>query len=286
MLKGIIAALSLIAGAAPLSCIAATRFIESRDTVTAGVLVKDIKSAGGSFGDKVAMAALRLEGIPAGEALDNDSIGAAVIGFSQLDDLGFVNSSLALAMASETSLAAWRDYGDALVGVSRRKGVDNGFAGKMIYGSDWVGDNIYRGNLVELTERYSGGNTFRTKSLDKVTFEKEKYPALSDSTCYDAVRMIEMGFRTHKIPHLKKETISKKEILGDMRDGDIVILLGNDPRFDYYDIGIVKMRADGPHLVHVNETVGKVMEESEPLVRWMKRETKRFYGYRWLRPVK
>ncbi|MDE6668056.1 MAG: DUF1460 domain-containing protein [Muribaculaceae bacterium] len=262
------------------------RMAAPADTVRAARMVNELRQVpvNGLIGPRVAAAAVMLIDMEGGQPLDNDSIGTAIIGFERTDGLGMVNMAMALAKAAGSPLGRWQDYGEALVNVSRRRGEDTGFASKMIYGADWVTDNVYRGNVTDLTERYSGSNVFKTKSLDKISFKRADYPALADSATYDALRMVEMGYRTHKIPHLKKETINKKDILNDLRDGDIIMMLGSDPRFDIYDIGIVHLQADGPHFIHVSPSAGKVVEEADPLPRWFKKENQYFYGYRWLRP--
>lgn len=280
---GILAA-AVVMAACALPAAAQVRYAQPSDTVRAKEILTGLRVVPGlDTGKLVALGAGALTGAEAGEPVDNDSIATVCVSFGPFDDLGFVNAAMALAKGAESQLGRWQDYGDALVSVSRRRGVDKGFSSRMIYGADWVNDNVYRGNLTDLTERYSASNIFKTKSLDGVTFNRSRYRALADSATYEAVRMVEMGFRSHKIPHLKKETINKKEILGDMRDGDILMLLGSDPRFDIYDMGVVVLRADGPHIIHVSETEGKVVEEPEPLPRWFKRENQHFYGYRWLR---
>lgn len=265
---------------------AAIRVATPSDTVTAARMVSELRAmpGGTSIGPRVAAAAVMLTGVAAGQPLDNDSTGTAIIGFERTDGLGLVNMAMALAQAAGSPLGRWQDYGEALVNVSRRRGEDTGFASKMMYGADWVTDNVYRGNISDLTERYSGSNVFKTKSLDKISLNRADYPALADSATYEALRMVEMGYRTHKIPHLKKETLSKKDILEDLRDGDIIMMLSSDPRFDIYDIGIVHIQPDGPHFIHVSPSTGKVVEEAEVLPRWFKKENQYFYGYRWLRP--
>lgn len=255
------------------------------DTVKAAEMLSALRSdQDRQTGHLAARGALMLCGTPSGTAPDNDSVATVKVDFSAIDRLGVLNTSLALAKGAQSQLGRWQDYGEAMVEVSRRRGVDKGFPSKMIYGADWINDNVYRGNVTELTERYSSSNIFKTKSLDAVSYNRQDYPAMADSTVYEAVRMVEMGFRTHKIPHLKKETINKKEILSAMKDGDIIMMLGPDIRYDLYDCGIVVVRDDGPHLVHVSASEGKVVEEADPLPRYFKKENQYFYGYRWLRP--
>lgn len=197
--------------------------------------------------------------------------------------LTFINTVAALSKAKcDFSRPGWRDFADCLVAMSCRRGEEDGFASLMWHAGDWVGDNIYRGNLRELTEDYSGAVS-RTKSLDHYSRNRGDYAALSDSATYEKVRMTEMGFRTHRVPMLKKETINKKEVVEDLRDGDIIILNPQEDGIDIRKIGFVVNREDGPHLIHLDEERGEVVEESEPLPRWFKMKTKYFNGYRILR---
>ena len=98
--------------------------------------------------------------------------------------------------------------------------------------------------------------------------------------------MVEMGFRTHKVPHLKREQAFNRDIMSEMRDGDIIILLTPEQSTDALEIGVVREREDGFHLIHPSRTEGKVVEEKEALDRYLKRNAKRTYGWRWLRLAK
>ena len=151
----------------------------------------------------------------------------------------------------------------------------------MVYAADWIVDNKSRGLVTEITENYS--DSFKTKSLDFVTRNRGKYASLKDSSTYEAQKMVEMGFRTHKIPHMKRESSGNKDVAADLREGDIVMVMTNDPLLDTLTIGFLKKRDDGMHLIHVSREAGKVVEEEEPLPRFMKRNAKNTYGWRWLR---
>lgn len=254
------------------------------DTVKVRKILESLWETGAPYGERVLMAAKALEGTPLSEARDNDEDGTVVIDLHGFDRLGFANTVLALAEASMKKVPTVREYELAYESVSRRKGEDNGFASQLIYGSDWIVDNVYRGHMKEMTE-YLGGGGFKTKTLDRVTRNRDKYPALKDSATYDKVRMTEMGYRSHRIPHLKKQSVGNKEIHELMKPGDIIIMLGNDIDFDYYDIGFVEMRGGVPYLVHIPTGGDKVATDSYDLPRLFKVENQHFYGYRWLRPT-
>lgn len=283
-LSGKILGYILPALAIALSCqtVSAVRIHNASDTVMVNSMITKFSEPGGKVSAKVGPVAEAFSGIAYAETTKNDSVGSVVINLSEFDDIDFLNSVLAMAKTLTGPNPRWREYAANLENVGYRRGVDKGFVTKMIYGGDWIVDNVFRGNVKELTE-YDNNPSYKTKSLEYITRHREEYKALSDSATYADMKMVEMGFRTHKIPHLKKEWASKEPILADMRDGDIIFFLTNDPEYDIYLIGIVKMREDGPHLIHVSKEEGKVIEDPQILPRHIKKETKRIYGWRWLR---
>lgn len=254
------------------------------DTAKVSSLLKATSEKGGSIGQRCVTAARELEGTPWAPPADNDSLGTIMINLHGFDRLGFVNIVLAAAEASMNTLPRVEEFEKSLESFSRRKGIDTGFASQLIYGSDWVVDNVYRGKLKEMTEYLTGGGV-KTKTLDYISRHKDEYPALKNPEVLDKVKMMEMGYRSHRIPHLKKQSIGNKTVTELMNAGDIVILLSNELDFDIYDIGIVDMENGEPHLIHISRESGKVVRDPYPLSRLFKLENQHFYGYRWLRPV-
>lgn len=235
-------------------------------------------------GERLVAVSKLLTGIPLQSPSDNDSIGTIYVNFHGLDRLGFVNNSLALMKASGKQSPLFRDYINALESVSRRKGVDDGFVSQHFYGAEWVVDNVFRGNLEERTE-YDNGGGFKTKTLDYISRHPEEFPALKDSVNLEKIKTIELGFRSHRIPHLKKQSAGNKTTHEQMKAGDIIIMLSPEPDRDIYDIGIIDMKDGVPYMVHISTVDGVVTEDPYPINRLFKLENQHFYGYRWLRPV-
>lgn len=242
------------------------------------------KTKGDTYGQRIVTAAKALSGIPYGKASDNDSIGSIVIRLDTLNQREFLNVALAAAKASYATNPGLRDFELALEEVSRKKGTDTGFPSQFIYGADWIVDNVYRGNVKEMTD-YVPGSVFKTKTLDYVSRHKDEFPAMNDSLVRDKIRVMEMGYRSHRIPHQKKQTINNKAIKELIRDGDIIMMLAPEDDFDIYDIGIVAMKDNEPYLIHISREKGMVVEDEYPISRLFKIEGQFFYGYRWLRPT-
>lgn len=253
------------------------------DTVAVSRILQQAAEKGGNLGERCVFVAKELIDTPWAPPLDNDSVGTIVINMHGFDRLGFVNTVLALAEASRQKLPTVREFERQYETYCRRKGEDTGFDSQLIYGADWIVDNVYRGNLKEMTE-YLGGGGFKTKTLDYITRHRDQYPALKDEATYDKVRMIEMGYRSHRIPHMKKQSAGNKPLHELMKDGDIIMMLSPEIDFDVYDIGVVEMKDGQPHLIHISHGSGSVVEDPYPMSRLFKLEGQFFYGYRWLRP--
>ena len=256
----------------------------AEDTIKVSEILKKTAAHGGTLGERCVFVAKELADTPWAPAADNDEQGTIMINMHGFDRMGFTNTVLALAKASMQNLPRVKEFERFYEELSRRKGQDDGFTSQLFYGAEWIVDNIYRGNLKEMTE-YIGGGGFKTKTLDYLTRHKGEFPALADPAVYDKVRMNEMGYRSHRIPHLKKQSIGNKSIHELMLDGDIIMMLTPEIDYDVYDIGIVEMRDGEPYLIHVDHDKGVVTEDPYPLSRLFKLEGQHFYGYRWLRPA-
>ena len=266
----------------PVALEAKVRYSSPQDSAKAMALVEKAMEAD-NYGDKIVAAAKALQGVKRGRAADNDSIGTVVVRLDSLSQREFIYMALSAAKAALRSVPSIKDFEAALIDISRRKGQDEGFASQFFYGSDWIVDNVYRGNLKEMTEYLDGGSS-RTKTLDYVSRHSNEFPALADSATMEKIRLVEYGYRSHRIPHLKKQSIGNKIVKELLQNGDIIIMSPPETDFDIYDIGIVSMENGEPYLIHISRETNEVTLDPYPLTRLFKIESQFFYGYRWLRP--
>lgn len=258
------------------------RYKNTEDAIKIMEIINSLKEE--DYGKRIVEAAQTLKGIPLGKSADNDTIGTMVVRLDSLNQREFIYLSMALAKTAQLTVPSLREFEKNLENISRRKGIDEGFASQFLYGSDWIVDNVYRGNLKEMTEYVENGNS-RTKTLDYVSRHPEQFPAMSDSVVADKVKVVEFGYRSHRIPHLKKQSINNKKVKEELRSGDIIILSPMDYDFDIYDIGIVRVEDGEPYLIHISREKNEVGIDSYPLSRLFKNEGQHFYGFRWLRPI-
>lgn len=235
-------------------------------------------------GRRVAEVAEMFIGRGADADYKTDSLAGLRLNVDTFTPMSFVNTALAIASASTTRMPSEAVVEQKLQDYSCRRGENIGFASLMWHSSDWVLDNIYRDNLKELTESYAGARS-KIKSLDYMSRHRDEFKALANEETFDKVKMLEWGFRNHRLPMLPKSAIGKKEVAQDMRDGDILILIANNDGEDIYQIGVVKNDEDGAHLIHFDPAKGMVVKEPEPMKRYFNLVSKYFSGFRWLRAV-
>ena len=260
------------------------RYHCEQDTTEAMLIIRELYNPGGNPSELTARIAERFVGRPAADVTKSDTLGKPEIRLDGFDEFSFVNTVAALAkIATTPGVIRPKDVEKGIENMSFRRGEANGFHTRMMYGGDWIVDNRSRGNVKELTEDYS--ENFKTKSLTAVTRHRDEYAALKDSATYERQRMVEMGYRTFKIPHMKRESTEWKQVAADLKDGDLIMLLTPNEDTDIFEMGYIVQRQDGFHLIHLSEREGKVVEEQELLGRYIRRRAKEIYGWRWLRII-
>ena len=264
----------------------AVRYHCGADSVKVMQLIEATRESGNAsmatLGDKIVAAAKSLVGIPLAGAVDNDSIGTLVVRLDSLSRRELVYMAIAAAKTSQLTAPSLRDFEKNLEDISRKKGVDEGFVSQYLYAADWVGDNVYRDNIKEMTEYVENGN-YRTKTLDYVSRHPDQFPAMANPEVADKIKTMEFGFRSHRIPHLKKHAIGNKNVKELLQNGDIIIMNPNDSDSDVFDIGIVTIENNEPVLIHIPHGESLVSIDQFPLSRRFKIDGQYFYGFRWLR---
>lgn len=204
------------------------------------------------------------------------------VNLDTLDNLELIEYSLAAARASMQPQAGVRDFLDELMNVRYRRGDNNGFPARLRYMSDWIADNSYRGNVRELTFDLPG-NTSTARTLDHITRHRDEYPALADSTVFERMQSLEMGYRLHKFPYMKKESASKKQVTELLADGDILVVVPRSSDIDSSDMGIGRLVDGKLFLFHGDEESGRIGLDPVPFAEWLRLRAKQLSGYRVLR---
>lgn len=245
------------------------------------LLISGAREHGGSVAGRTGVAADLMAGSRYEKTSHLDSVdGPMKICLDAMDEFEFIEYAIAAAKASLKPGARQRDFISELQGIRYRRGENNGFTSRLRYASDWIADNCYRNGLQEVTYDLPG-NVFTSRTLDNITRNKMDYPALSDSVTLERMEMLEMGYRAHKVPYMKRETIGKKNVVEHLRDNDIIVIV--DRSADFLDIGFIRIQEGRPFIMHASRKEGVVKLEKEPLSELMKLRAKEITGYRVLR---
>lgn len=192
------------------------------------------------------------------------------VNLDELDCTTFVETSMALAYTVGETRRSWRDYVYNLRRMRYRNGEVNGYPSRLHYICDWAVDNIHRGNLKDATREFPRCNEM-ARTVDFMSTNRDRYPALSDSANYARIRSIESGYRLHRFPYIKTTDLDRKEIKDFFRHGDVVALVSALKNLDVSHMGIVVKKDGETYLLHASSKDGKVEVSGRSLADFMKR---------------
>lgn len=224
-------------------------------------------------GERVLAAAHKFMGKPyVAGTLDNDLNEKLVVNLDQFDCTTFVETVMALCITAGERRTSWRDYVATLESLRYRGGELDGYPSRLHYVSDWIVDNSHRGNLIEVTNRFPEYRT-QEKTIDFMTRNASKYPALADSTNFARMKSYEMGYRRHRFPYLPYASLNNKAVKEKLNDGDIVALLSKTNWLDVQHMGIVeKDSKNTPYIIHASSKEGCVTLSKMPLAEYLKKQ--------------
>lgn len=246
---------------------------EAADTTAITAMLD--KASGRNFANpeaRVAFFARMFEGVPyAAHTLEGEPE-VLTVRIDSLDCTTFVETAMALAFTVGEGRSSWRDFIYNLRRIRYRGGEVDGYPSRLHYISDWAVDNKYRGNFHDATTSFPRYNTV-VRSIDFMTDNRDRYPALADSAVYARIRSVENGYRNHRFPYLKTIDLGSKDIKASFHDGDVVALVSNLKNLDVTHMGIVvkESPAAEPYLLHASLSDGKVEVSARPLAEFMKK---------------
>lgn len=240
---------------------------------------------------RVAFFARKLIGTPS--ALKSDILEADTLEYTlnvhELTPLGLISTCVALAKAYETSSDPnWRDFAVKYESTMFKGGKATDFVSRFLYPSDWIADNIFRGNVVDATSNIDYLEAKRKeKSIDYISNHKESFKAFAKPKNYDRLKMLEMGFRNHQIPYISNGDLTNpKRYKAQAKEGDMFFLLAPDFNLDHRDMGILTWEGDNLMIIMLAPSGEKVTMEELPFENYVKRNVKRIKGARIIRIAK
>ncbi len=194
------------------------------------------------------------------------------VNLDSLDCTTFVETAMALAYTIVEQRTSWRDFVYNLRRLRYRNGEVDGYPSRLHYIADWVVDNQHRGNFRDATREFPRYNE-TSRTIDFMSTNRDKYPALADDDNYKRMRRIEEGYRQHRFPYIKTIDLQNKAIKAAFHNGDVIALVSNLKNLDVTHMGIVvKDTPDAePYLLHASSTDGKVEISARPLDDFLKK---------------
>lgn len=230
--------------------------------------------------ERVAFIGRKFLGTPYGAHTLEGDTEVLTVRLDSIDCTTFVETALAMAYTVGENRTSWRDFLYNLRRLRYRGGEINGYSSRLHYIADWAVDNIHRGNLAEATRLFPKVN-YIVRTIDFMSANADRYPALADSATLARIRSVEEGYRSHRFPYLKTGDLSARPMKAALRNGDVVAFVSNLRNLDVTHMGIiVKDSPDAePQVLHASSSQGKVVVDSLPLVDFL-RKNRHWVGIR------
>lgn len=222
--------------------------------------------------ERVAFFGKQFIGTPYGAHTLEGPVEILTVNLDSLDCTTFVETAMALSSTIGEHRSSWRDFIYNLRRLRYRNGEVDGYPSRLHYIADWVVDNQHRGNFRDATREFPRYNE-TTRTIDFMSTNRDKYPALADDENYRRIRRIEEGYRQHRFPYIKTIDLHSKAIKAAFHNGDVVALISNLKNLDVTHMGIiVKESPDAePYLLHASSSDGKVEISQRPLDDFLKK---------------
>lgn len=219
------------------------------------------------IGEVMARIGVSLVGTPyVPQTLEVDGPERLVVNFRGLDCVTFVENVYALARtvkAIEPDRLADRaglegDYERMLRTVRYRNGLIDGYASRLHYFSDWIGQNGRKGLVRDITADLGG--VLDAERIDFMSTHPTSYRQLADPDVVRDVASVEAALSATGRYMIPEDRVGS--VAGEIRNGDIIAATSTVPGLDVAHTGLA-LWVDGQlHLLHA-PLVGEAVQISE-----------------------
>ena len=262
-----------------------------QDTIVINAMLSSTELKDMPINARLSFFAKQLVGAPSSlreEILEADTM-IYTVNIHSFTPLSLISTCIALAQAYETSSSPnWRDFAEKYENVMFKKGEATDFVSRFLYPSDWIADNIFRGNVSDATTNLEGLiPKKKEKSLDYISHHRDSFKALAKENNFDRLKMLEMGFRNHRIPFITNgDLMNSSRFKPQAQEGDIFFLLTPDFNLDSREMGILTYEGDKLLIIQLSPSKDAVTLEELPFEHYVKRNVKRIQGARIIRIAK
>lgn len=234
-----------------------------------------------SDADRIMFFAKSMIGIPyCGGTLDVNENESLVVRTYSVDCTTYVETVLAMYLASKIEYGGYNDFKKALTKIRYRDGVIKGYSSRLHYFSDWVANNEKKGILYEVTSR--SNHSQRHFSINYMTKHSVLYRHLKgDSLSVNEMLRIEEKWKNYDMPYIPKECLKTYNNI-DICNGDILALTTNIDGLDVLHLGFAVCVDGNIHLLHASSLYGRVVLDPMSLYEYLK-DRKKHTGIRVIR---
>ena len=248
------------------------------DSIIENSAKADIKSDA----DRIMFFAKSMIGIPyCGGTLDVNENESLVVRTDSVDCTTYVETVLAMYLASKIEHGGYNDFKKALTRIRYRDGVIKGYSSRLHYFSDWVANNEKKGILYEVTSR--SNHSQRHFSINYMTKHSGLYRRLKeDSLSVNEMLCVEEKWKNYDMSYIPKELLKEHHNNIDICNGDILALTTNIDGLDVLHLGFAVWVDGNIHLLHASSLYGRVVLDPMSLYEYLK-DRKKHTGIRVIR---
>lgn len=234
-----------------------------------------------SFGELVARAAGVQLDQPYVDRPHTGDAEALSVDLATFQCVSFVESTLAVARCTWSATQSAACFLDELEKLRYRGGKLDGYASRLHYFHDWLGDNGDR-KLVRAIGNQLGAKRVR-RPIHYMSRHPARFPPLKDPQVRATIVATEKRLSAGPADVVAKATLRSRQHR--LQDGDIVAIVGTKPGLLITHAGFIQRGPDGsPRLLHASSHHGLVLLTSYDISTYLKRRPERL-GIMAARPV-
>lgn len=192
-----------------------------------------------------------------------------IVNFSGFDCVTFVENSLAMSRLIQSGDTSFHAFLQQLRDIRYRNRVIDLYPSRLHYFSDWIYNNAEKGIVRDVTQE--AGGIALDKTINFMTKNRSKYPALAKDTFFTAISQQEQLISARTYFYIPKDTLEWLE--NNIKSGDILALTTDIAGLDVVHTGIALHTGGRLHLLHASSS-GKQVEISErPLSEYMRNKS-------------
>lgn len=192
-----------------------------------------------------------------------------VVNLRGFDCLTLVETCLACARCLSSGRTSFEEFRGELTHIRYAGGVIDGYGSRLHYFSDWVGDNVRKGVVKDMTAAL-GGEEYQ-KTINFMSTHREKYRQLVDDAALARVSAAEARLSGHALYRIPSTGISS--ILDSLCNGDIVGTATSMEGMDVSHTGMVIVREGTAKFLHAPVSGGAVTISESSLAEYVRRNS-------------